>query len=123
MAELTPMPSWMVAYCISRVFGPQQRVREQNTMARYEIHRNDGNAKALIAYLEAHGASVARLDTPLDAAVGFLGVTVLVEIKTLKGKLRPKQADFLATWRGACRVIRSEADCDALLQDMRRRVA
>lgn len=92
-------------------------------MARYEIHRNDGNAKALIAYLEAHGASVARLDRPVDVAVGFQGVTVLCEIKTPRGAIRASQKAFLESFRGAVRVIRSEADCDALLQDMRRRVA
>lgn len=87
-------------------------------MARYEVHRSDGNAKAIIDALRKMGASVAIIDRPVDALVGYRGLTVPVEIKTARGKLRASQSEFLGRWEGLCEVLRSVDDGIALLQRM-----
>lgn len=88
-------------------------------MGKFQVHRSDGNASELYDYLRSHGASVEMIGRPLDALVGYQGVTAVVEVKMPKGKLRPGQVDFLTAWRGLAVVLRSEADCDDLLREMR----
>ena len=88
-------------------------------MGRWETHQSDGNARALRAYLEAHGAQVDIIQRPLDWLVHKHGRTAVVEVKTLKGQLRPAQRLYLSLCRGCTAVIRTEADCDALLRQLR----
>jgi len=83
-------------------------------MARWETHKTDGNAKRLYAYAEALGMSVAILNRPVDAAVGFQGITALVEVKQPKEHLRANQLAFLDGWRGLWAVWRDETDVDSL---------
>lgn len=87
-------------------------------MGRYQTHRSDTNAETIIGWFERHGASVARSGRPTDVIVGFRGLTVLVEIKTRLGRLRPSQKTFLLTWRGAVAVIRTTAEAADLLEWM-----
>ena len=89
-------------------------------MGKYHVHRTDGNADHLRAYLEAHGAQVDVIDRPVDWAVGFRGATALVEVKRPRGRLRASQEAFLDGYRGLCAILRTEADCDALLRMLRR---
>lgn len=84
-------------------------------MAKWSIHRSDANASALYAYLEARGCSVARIGRPLDALVGLRGRSVVVEVKTATGKLRPSQKSFARGFCGAWAVIRTEGDCSLLV--------
>lgn len=87
-------------------------------MARYEVHRTDGNAKELIDYMRKRGASVEQIDRPVDVIIGFRGVSAIAEIKTPRGKLRTSQRLFLDGWRGLSRVLRCVDDCGDLLDEM-----
>ena len=64
--------------------------------------RRDANELPIVRALEAVGASVTRLnvlDAP-DLLVGFRGVTYLLEVKTLKGKVTDGQFAWHADWKG-----------------------
>jgi hypothetical protein len=70
------------------------------------IHRRaakrDASEPAIIEALRDVGASVVQLsgkDMP-DLLVGFQDTTILIEVKTGKGKLRQGQSTFADTWRG-----------------------
>ena len=67
----------------------------------------DGNEQAIVQALRSAGASVFRLDRPVDLLVGFRGATKLLEVKDPAGRNRitPGQADFLLTWRGEQPVV------------------
>ena len=88
-------------------------------MARYEVHRSDGNAREIIDAMRKYGASVEIIDRPVDVLVGFRGVTAIAEIKTPRGKLKASQKAFLEGWRGLSRVLRSVDEGIELLEDMR----
>jgi hypothetical protein len=88
-------------------------------MGKYAVHRQDANQSALDAWFEAHGASVVPLGRPVDRAIGYHGITALVEVKTKKGKLEPDQQRFFASFTGLARVIRDEIDAKGLLDEMR----
>ena len=75
-------------------------------MARYAYHRLDENHKEIRDALEAAGCTVESIG-PLDLVVGNKGRTFLLEIKTAKGKHRPKQIKFLAKWKGHAATVRS----------------
>ena len=79
-------------------------------MARWETHRSDANAEEIIAAWRRVGATVEAIGRPVDVVVGYKGVNYLAEIKTLRGKLRPRQEAFLETWRGQVAVIRTVAE-------------
>lgn len=91
-------------------------------MARYEVHRTDGNAKEIIAALRKMGASVEQIDRPLDVLIGFRGVNIIAEIKTTRGKIRASQKAFMDGWRGSFAVLRSVDDARALLATMGKQV-
>lgn len=78
-------------------------------MAKYSYHRIDANADAILTAMEQAGASIYR-GGPLDAIVGIRGDNLLIEIKTVKGKLRASQKAFLARWKGQAFVIRTVED-------------
>lgn len=71
---------------------------------RRHVHRPDGNQAGLVDLAERLGASVAITsqvgDGFPDLVIGFQGRNYLVEVKVPGGKLRPKQTDFIRTWRG-----------------------
>lgn len=76
-------------------------------MGKYQVHRSDANAAAIMATWRGAGATVAVIGRPLDCLVGWRGVNYLVEIKTPRGALRASQRAFLETWRGQAAVVRS----------------
>lgn len=90
-------------------------------------HRVDGNHRALVFAFELRGASVTSTagvggGFP-DAVIGFLGRNELVEFKTDTGKLRDGQTAFALAWRGrAPRVVRTVADVEAMLAEIRKAI-
>ena len=89
-------------------------------MARHLVHRSDANAQQIRHYLEKHVASVVPIGQPVDWAVGYRGLTALVEIKTPTGRLRMAQVEFLSSFRGLVLVVRTEQQAKALLGHMAR---
>lgn len=90
------------------------------------IHRSkiDESQKRLVPFLRAHGASFESM-APLgkrapDGVLGYLGVDQLVEFKTDKAMPTAGQIEWHRSWRGRpVVVLRTEADCTALLERMR----
>lgn len=71
--------------------------------------RRDQNEREIVQALELAGATVVRLsagDIP-DLLVGFMGVNLLMEVKSAKGKLRPGQEKFFEDWCGNACVVRT----------------
>jgi hypothetical protein len=87
-------------------------------MSRYAIHQKDRNEDQLRAYLEAHGAVVEKIQSPVDWLVEYRGVVAVAEVKMPGGKLRPIQDAFLRRWRGPWAILISEVDCRWLLSVM-----
>ncbi len=83
-------------------------------LSRYANQR-DANEQLIVDALVGVGASVERLDTPLDLLVGFRGVNYLLEVKLPLGprggksgsSLTSDQVTFFRTWRGQRCVVRS----------------
>lgn len=75
-------------------------------MAKYSYHQLDANHKVIRDGLKARGASTYS-GGPLDLIVGFRGRTFLLEVKTVKGKVRPSQDAFLAAWNGHAEIVRT----------------
>ena len=77
----------------------------------YGLGRRDAAEPEVIKAFEEGGASVQRLsakDCP-DLAVGYLGVTHLVEVKTNHKRLREGQKRWFEGWRGEAPVIARNA--------------
>lgn len=80
--------------------------------------RRDSNEPEIIAVFESAGATVRRLNMPDlgDLLVGLyhpvfdMRLNLLVEVKTLKGKLRANQAEFHEQWEGQIDVARTMED-------------
>lgn len=81
--------------------------------------RVDATQAAIVDALRRYGASVEIIGLPVDLAIGCNGRTVLAEVKTETGKLKPHQAAFLDSWRGDACVLRSESDALALVRRLR----
>lgn len=62
--------------------------------------RVDANQQAIVAALRAAGCKVWVIGLPVDLLAGKNGHTVLVEVKTAKGKHTPLQEAFMADWTG-----------------------
>ncbi len=89
------------------------------SLARYAKCR-DKNEPLLVGMLEMLGATVDKIDRPVDLIVAYLGVTVLVEVKGPKGKLTDAQSEWLTNWPGGLRcVLRTTDDCAALIDDIK----
>jgi hypothetical protein len=54
-----------------------------------------------------------------DTAVGFGGLTLLVEIKSGKGKLNDRQLEWLEDWTGGHYVVRNLDDVERLVSMVR----
>lgn len=79
--------------------------------------RRDANEPEIVSALQAAGASVLRMDFPVDLAIGYRGRTVLAEVKLPGAKLNDNQKQFFATWRGATPpILRTVDDALALLE-------
>lgn len=76
--------------------------------------RVDTNHKAIVEALRAAGWRVLDLSRVgqgcPDLLVARAGRSILVEVKTAKGKLTADQVDFLAAWPGQFEVIRTVDD-------------
>lgn len=90
-------------------------------MGRYEVHRTDANAEELYETARRLGFSVEKLDKPVDSMWGIWDMAVAVEVKMPSGKLRPKQAKFMRTFKGMKRTVRTATDVFHLYQEMRER--
>ena len=92
------------------------------SLNRYD-KRTDANESSIIQAMQKIGAHVYRIAKPLDLLVTFRNRTLLMEVKTDKGKLTPVQEKFLATWPGEAHIVRTidEAIC-ALGSDPRVRI-
>jgi hypothetical protein len=69
--------------------------------------RVDSTQAAILAALRAAGAYVWIIGLPVDLLVGYGRRTLLMEVKTLTGKRKPKpakytalQLDFMMRWEG-----------------------
>lgn len=77
--------------------------------------RKDANQAAIVAALEAAGATVWPIGLPVDLLVGYRGRNFLMECKN--GELPPSgrkftdlQRKFMATWRGSMEIVLSAED-------------
>lgn len=82
--------------------------------------RRDANEKPIVDALRQMGASVVRLDKPVDLVCGYRGATHLVEVKTHNGKLTAPQAKFIDEWRGSeVTILRSVEDALAFINNLK----
>ena len=87
-------------------------------LRKYDAKR-DANESAIVSVLEDMGCSVFRLDRPCDLLVRIQQTVHLVEVKTPKGELNPKQQAFVdAGW--PVHVVRTEDDAINLVRNLRR---
>jgi hypothetical protein len=90
--------------------------------ARYG-RRLDDNHAAVVASLKAMGASVETIQgatpgTP-DLVVKIFGVERLAEVKPPGEKLNANQVAWWKSWGRAPTVLRTPADCEVLVSEMR----
>lgn len=107
-------------------FRRQTKPKTRTTIARRAAKR-DAIEPELVAVLESFSMSVFLLNEPVDAVVGFRGVTHLVEFKSgHKGygrALNDNQQTFADAWRGASVVmLHSRDEAIAWAQSICRRV-
>jgi len=73
--------------------------------------KTDANQAEIVAALRAVGASVLVLSRVgqgvADLAVGIRGETFFLEVKTDKGKLTPREQEFMEGWRGHYAIVRT----------------
>ena len=82
--------------------------------------RRDKGESAIIAALEAAGATVEQIPTGRgvpDLLVGFNGVNYLLEVKTPGGKLNDKQVAWHGNWAGQRCVVRSPEEAVRVIAD------
>jgi hypothetical protein len=85
--------------------------------------RIDANQPLVVDAFRKLGCSVKHMHTAgsgiPDLAVGFGGLTLLVEIKTEKGKLNDRQLEWLEDWTGGHYVVRNLDDVERLVSMVR----
>lgn len=96
------------------------------------IHRHnaarDANEPEIVEALRKVGATVERLDKPLDLLVGYRGVNLIMEVKLPLGprggskdrNLTSAQKRFTDQWRGQWVVVRSAEEAIQVLKGMRK---
>jgi len=84
-------------------------------MGKVPIHRVDGNEDELLRAFGACGCRTHKIHAPLDYLVaipttqhGWL--TLVVEFKDAKTKVRPKQQQFMDHWPGLTWLVRCPQD-------------
>ena len=87
-------------------------------------NKRDASEPIIVEIFQRCGATVERLDRPVDLLVGYLGVTHLVEVKTpgtqYGKKLGDGQQAWADAWRGSqVHVVRSADDAISLLNQWR----
>lgn len=82
--------------------------------------KRDANEVTLSAVLHAYGAQVEHIALPVDLLITYRGITAVAEVKNPDGRdqLQPAQTLFLEQWGGLSAILRTEADCLALLARM-----
>jgi len=86
--------------------------------------KRDESEKDIVDALRKAGASVVRMDKPVDLLIGFAGATYLAECKTPKthyGKtLNANQQDFQDSWRGGkVHIFKTPEEALKVLSDWR----
>ena len=76
----------------------------------------DANQAEIIAALEKIGCKVYDIDKPVDLLVEFRGLWVLLEVKTIKGKLEKSQKEFFRKVRGPAFIVRSHEEAITAVQ-------
>lgn len=83
------------------------------------LGRADSNQPEIVRALRLIGAGVVSLASigggVPDLLVARHGRTVLMEVKTAKGKLNAAQEEFRATWPGAIYTVRTPEDAISVL--------
>ena len=73
--------------------------------------KTDANQAEIVAALRDAGASVLVLSRVgqgcADLAAGVRGETFFLEVKTDKGKLTPREQEFMDGWRGHYAIVRT----------------
>lgn len=88
-------------------------------MIRRANAKRDGNEPEIVAALQAAGASVYRLDQPVDLLVGYRGKCLIAEVKLPGAKLNDNQQKFFADWRGPTPpILRTVEDAMQLIEAM-----
>lgn len=82
-------------------------------------HRTDAQTRELVAVLRAAGYEVHFIDRPVDLLVAVLGVWVLVEVKSNRGKLTAGQQKFFETTTAPAFVVRSIDEALELVSQIR----
>lgn len=84
-------------------------------------NKRDANEKDIFAQLEAYGLMVEPIDTPVDAIVGYMGRSYLVEVKNPKGKnkISPPQEAFFARWNGGYTILRTVEEASEFASKIR----
>lgn len=93
-------------------------------MRRYVAYKKDLNQNGISNLLTNIGCDVFDL-SPVgggvtDLLVGTCGVNLLIEIKSEKGTLTPKQKIFHGRWRGRVDVARSADDALEIVREIRK---
>ncbi len=90
-----------------------------------KIAKIDANHKEIVSEFRRHGCTVLSL-AALGRGVPDLlvaapeGATILVEIKSAKGKLTPQQQEFRKFWPGPFSVIRDVAGAETLCKILKK---
>ena len=84
--------------------------------------RRDANEPEIIQALEAIGVTVYRQDLPLDLLCCYRGVTFNLEVKDgnkveSRTKATKGQDQFLATWTGPARIVKTVSQAIAAAQE------
>ena len=87
------------------------------------VKARDGNELEIVQALQKLGASVIRLDGPVDLLVGYRRTNYLIEVKLPagpKGGLKNRhptdgQQRFFATWGGSYALVRSVGEAFAAI--------
>lgn len=83
----------------------------------------DSNQAIIMEMLRRAGCSVQSLHTVghgcPDLLVARNGITVLMEVKTEKGRLSTSQMEWIAHWKGRVYVVRSPEEALEVIQDDR----
>jgi hypothetical protein len=86
-------------------------------MIRRHNAKRDANEPEIVAALQAAGASVYRLDQPVDLLIGYRGRCIIAEVKLPKSSLNDNQQKFFASWRGPTPpILRTVEDAMRLIE-------
>lgn len=89
-------------------------------MRRY-AQRVDANQSEIVKAFRDADCSVEILNDLIDAAVGYGGLTMLIEIKDGDKPLKEgRQKRFHETWKGGLRIVRNLSDVKATVDTLKR---